>query len=146
MTIEEIRKIDPWYNYRKDEFLPEIWQLMEQARIKRDKIFIPDYRIDKVLQMQNEDVDKCIAYIKYAFIGGASWLDVYGEKAEAKRKEKRKENQIKQIENKLDLILFMLQEQAGAVPEIRKPAETKTEKYLKKNQIKMIFPEYKKEA
>lgn len=141
--------LDPFETYRAAEILPEVLPYLQQARKRRGAIYIPDYRIDKIIELQNEDIDKCITYIKYAFLGGASWLDVYGSEAEEKRAKKRaaekQQQQIDDMQKKLDQILFMLSDlQKPAQP--KKEKETEIEKYMRKNQIKIILPEYKKEA
>lgn len=51
LTYEEIEKQDPFFHYREDEIRPEIADLLKQARIKRDLVFIPDYRIDKIIDL-----------------------------------------------------------------------------------------------
>lgn len=49
--------------------------------------------------------------MKYAYVGGASWLDVYGKAAEQARAEKKKQKQLDEIQSKIDLIFEMLQDQ-----------------------------------
>ena len=90
---------DQFREYRKAEFMPQIWDLLEKARQHRGCILIRENELDKILEMQAEDPERCELYIKYRFLGTAEYLDVYGKEAEKHFKQKKEANEMqKQIE------------------------------------------------
>lgn len=128
---------DPFLHYREDEIKPIVKELLCEARKKRGCVYIMNYSIDELIRIQNEDVLKACDWIKWKFLGTASYLDVYGSDAEEKRKARAKEaaqaERIENIEKKLDLVLSTLAALTEAHPKMGATYESNKSIYISNN-------------
>lgn len=90
---------DEFLAYRITELQPDIIDLIEKAWKRGHSV--QHNEINKIIKLQNENLEMCKRYIGYKYLGTHNYLEVYGEKAQRDYKEleekKEKEEFQKQI-------------------------------------------------
>lgn len=81
--------------YRAAELLPDIVDLIARARERRN--VVTKKRVDEIIKYQNEDPEKCRAFIGWRYLGTHNYLEVFGREAETDRLIKKQTKEIQQL-------------------------------------------------
>ena len=68
---------DPWRNYRILEVAPELLPLLEECRIRRGKVYIPESVIDNLIKIQNKSLKQAEYWLKWRFLGTATYQEAH---------------------------------------------------------------------
>ena len=108
-------------DYRINEIDTRLLDLLQKCRVKRGAVHILPESIDKLIELQAEDIAKAELWLKWKYLGTATWLDVYGEEATEKRAEARHRLEaaeayktIKQLSDQIAVLTKLLAEQQQA--------------------------------
>lgn len=99
---------DPYRDYLRDEFTPDVWRELERARVRWGSIPISPNRLDEILSFQAESELKAIRHIKYKFLGECNYIEVYGIEAKKEYAQNSANKEIAYLHEKMDLVLKML--------------------------------------
>lgn len=102
------RPVDEYRDYRRSELDPAVNTQLDIARYYGD--YPSKATIDSLFDMQKISVEKAVNYVKYKYLGTASYLDVFGSENEKKWEAEQHYKTTKEMAEKIEVMAAQMNE------------------------------------
>lgn len=102
------RPVDEYRDYRRSELDPAVNTQLDIARYYGD--YPSKATIDSLFDMQKTSVEKAVNYVKYRYLGTASYLDVFGKENEKRWEAELHYKTTKEMAEKIEVMAAQMNE------------------------------------